>query len=288
MTQQIKIGVIGGTGLYQMQNLTVEQEIEVDTPFGKPSDNILIGNIDGHQVAFLSRHGRGHLYNPTEVPYRANIHALKSLGVQHIIAVSACGSLREDYAPGNIVIADQLVDFTKGKRDVTFFENGLVAHVGVADPFCNELREVLFDSVQSVGGNVHAEGKFITIEGPRFSTKAESELYRAWGMDIIGMTTSPEAFLAREAEICYAVMAMVTDYDVWHDHEVSAASVTKIFSQNVQTVQKAIVQALPHIASLSTSTPSHNALSGALTTSHDSISDERYETHQLFLDNLLS
>lgn len=287
MTQEIKIGVIGGTGLYQMQNLTVEQEIEVDTPFGQPSDNIIIGNIDGHQVAFLSRHGRGHRYNPSEVPYRANIYALKSLGVKHIIAVSACGSLREDYAPGNIVIAHQLVDFTKGYRHVTFFEDGVVAHVGVADPFCDELRQILFGSVQAVSGAVHLQGKFITVEGPRFSTKAESELFRAWGMDIIGMTTSPEAFLAREAGICYAVMAMVTDYDVWHDHEVSAASVTQIFSQNVHTVQQAIIHALPLVANLSETTPSHQSLQGSLTTAPDAIPDDIYETHQLFLDDLL-
>jgi 5'-methylthioadenosine phosphorylase len=221
------------------------------------------------------------------VPYRANIYALKSLGVKHIIAVSACGSLREDYAPGNIVIAHQLVDFTKGNRHVSFFGDGVVAHVGVADPFCNELRQILFESVQGVGGDVHPQGKFITVEGPRFSTKAESELFRTWGMDIIGMTTSPEAFLAREAEICYAVMAMVTDYDVWHEHEVSAASVTEIFTQNVHTVQQAIVDALPKVAVLSESTSSHKSLQGALTTSPDSIPNERFETHQLFLDDLL-
>jgi 5'-methylthioadenosine phosphorylase len=215
---EVKLAVIGGSGVYDMEALSDVEERHVVTPFGDPSDAIVIGTLSGKRIAFLPRHGRGHRLTPTEVPYRANIWALKSLGVERIISISACGSMKTDYAPRHIVIPDQLYDNTK-KRDYTFFGDGLVAHIGIADPFCPHLRQLLYEAVRRAGGTVHMGGTFITIEGPRFSTRGESSMYRAWGVDIIGMTAVPEAQLAREAEICYATMAHVTDFDVWHEEE---------------------------------------------------------------------
>ena len=222
MAENISFAIIGGSGLYNMHDLRDTREYVPNTPFGNTSAPIVIGSIEGHRVAFLARHGLGHHLTPTEVPYRANIYALKSLGIDRIISISACGSLREDYAPGHIVIPDQLFDYTRNRIN-TFFGEGLVGHVSVADPFCEDLSNQLAYAAEGTGAAVHRGGAFITIEGPRFSTRAESNVYRTWGMSVIGMTTSPEAFLAREAEICYAVMAHVTDYDVWR---VSEAPVT--------------------------------------------------------------
>ena len=241
MTEPFTLAVIGGSGLYDMPGLEDRQEFEVNTPFGKPSAPIIAGTLEGRRVAFLARHGIGHHINPSEVNYRANIYALKALGVERIVSVSACGSLREDYAPGDLVIPSGLFDFTKG-RARTFFEGGLVAHVGVADPFCPALSAQLYEAVQSTGATVHNGGNFITIEGPRFSTKAESNTFRAWGMDIIGMTTSPEAFLAREAEMCYAVMAHITDYDVWHVSEdpVTVEMVIAVLHKNTEIARQAL------------------------------------------------
>lgn len=235
------LAVIGGSGLYEMPGLKDTQELDVDTPFGKPSAPIVVGDLEGQRVAFLARHGIGHYLMPSEVPYRANIYALKSLGVERIVSISACGSLREDYAPGEVVIPDQVFDFTRG-RARTFFGEGLVAHVSVADPFCPDLSERIYQAVTAAGGKAHKGGAFITIEGPRFSTKAESHTYRAWGMSIIGMTTSPEVFLAREAEICYGVMAHVTDYDVWHVSEepVTVEMVIEILHRNTALAQEAV------------------------------------------------
>jgi len=232
MTEQLAAAVIGGSGLYSMNALTETSEHSVETPFGKPSSPIIIGTLDGKRVAFLARHGLGHFINPTEVNYRANIYALKMLGASRIISISACGSLREDYKPGDIVIPDQIYDNTR-ERPRTFFSAGMVAHVGVADPFCPDLSQRVFAAVKDSGAAVHMGGTLITIEGPRFSTKAESNVFRAWGMSIIGMTASPEAFLAREAEMCYCTMAHVTDYDVWH---VSAEPVT--VDMVIQTLNK--------------------------------------------------
>jgi 5'-methylthioadenosine phosphorylase len=224
-----------------MAGLTDMEEINVTTPFGDPSDAITLGTLQGRRLAFLPRHGRGHMLTPTEVPYRANIFALKTLGVRYIIGVSACGSLREDYAPGDVVIPDQLFDHTK-KREMTFFGRGLVAHIGVAHPFSPELSQALAAAVRSAGGTVHEGGTFITIEGPRFSTIGESNTYRQWGMSLIGMTTSPEAYLAAEAEIAYACMAHVTDYDVWHEDEgpVTVEMVIKTLLANTELAQTAI------------------------------------------------
>ena len=241
MTKAIAFAVIGGSGLYSMKGLTDTQELNIDTPFGKPSSPIVVGSLKGQQVAFLARHGIGHFISPTEVNYRANIYALKNLGVDRIISISACGSLREDYAPGHIVIPDQIFDFTRD-RSRSFFGEGLVAHIGVADPFCADLSAKLFGVVKQTGATTHQGGTLITVEGPRFSTKAESNTYRAWGMSIIGMTASPEAFLAREAEICYATMAHVTDYDVWHTSEapVTVEMVIQTLNKNTEAAQEAI------------------------------------------------
>ena len=215
---EVKLAVIGGSGVYDIEALTDIEEWQTSTPFGDPSDTITIGTLSGTRIAFLPRHGRGHRLTPTEVPYRANIWALKSLGVERIISLSACGSMKEEYEHRHIVIPDQIYDNTK-KRDYSFFGDGLVAHIGIAEPFCPHLRPMLREATEKAGGIVHMGGTFITIEGPRFSTRGESDIYRSWGIDIIGMTAVPEAQLAREAEICYATMAHVTDYDVWHEEE---------------------------------------------------------------------
>jgi 5'-methylthioadenosine phosphorylase len=241
MTEHVTLAIIGGSGLYAMPGLRDTQEVEIDTPFGKPSAPIVIGTLEGRRVAFLARHGIGHHLTPTEVPYRANIYALKSLGVQQIISISACGSLQEDIAPGHIVIPDQIYDHTH-RRIRSFFGEGLVAHISVADPFCQDLSGQLESAVRQAGGVVHRGGSFITIEGPRFSTKAESHTFRSWGMSIIGMTASPEAFLAREAELCYATMAHVTDYDVWHVSEapVTVEMVIQTLNKNTAIAQEAV------------------------------------------------
>ncbi|TEU00771.1 MAG: S-methyl-5'-thioadenosine phosphorylase [Dehalococcoidia bacterium] len=271
----IRIGVIGGSGLYQMEGLTNVEERRISTPFGDPSDVLIVGTLEGVRVAFVARHGRGHRIMPTEVNYRANIFALKSLGVEQVISVSACGSLREHLHPGEIVIPNQLFDFTK-KREYTFFGDGLVAHVGVADPLCPRLSALLADAVEEVNDTVHRGGRFITIEGPRFSTKGESFTYRAWGMDIIGMTTCPEAFLAREAEMCYAVMAHVTDYDVWHETEepVSVEAVIRILQQNTALAQQAIRLLVPRLTAAGRTCDCKDTLATAIITQRDVISEQ--------------
>ena len=256
MSNPITVGVIGGSGLYRMRGLGSVREVEVTTPFGPPSDAIITGEIDGVAVAFLPRHGRGHVHMPTEIPYRANIYALRSLGVQVIISVSACGSLREQMRPGDVVIPDQVFDFTK-LRGSSFFGEGQVAHISVADPYCPELSarvadaaaSALADGAEGSSGRVHRGGTFIAIEGPRFSTKAESRVFRAWGMDIIGMTVCPEVFLAREAGICYATMAHVTDFDVWHESE-EAVTVTMVIRQlnaNLELAQETLRRLIPQL-----------------------------------------
>lgn len=241
MTEIIKLAVIGGSGLYEIPGLQNAREQTVDTPFGRTSAPIVTGTLEGTPVAFLARHGVGHHITPTEVPYQANIFALKSLGVERIVSISACGSLKEEFAPGHIVIPDQLYDNTS-LRPRSFFGEGFVAHVSVADPFCGDLSSQVESAVRQAGGIVHKGGAFITIEGPRFSTRAESNTFRSWGMSIIGMTASPEAFLAREAEICYATMAHVTDYDVWHVSEkpVTVEMVIQTLNQNTSLAQGAI------------------------------------------------
>lgn len=283
-----RIGVIGGSGVYKMPDLKNVSHHDLDTPFGKPSAPIMVGTLHGVQTAFLARHGIGHHISPTEVNYRANIYALKSLGVREIISVSACGSLREDYAPGEIVIPDQLFDFTKNRKR-TFFEEGFVAHVSVANPFCPTLSHEMLESIEETGVNVHAGGTFITVEGPRFSTRGESNIFRSWGMSIIGMTTSPEAFLAREAEMCYTVMAHVTDYDVWHVSEETVS--VEMVMRNLNRLTEAIQQALSKFVITHNhehDCPCQHALADALITQPEVIPENTRQRLSLLVDRYLN
>jgi 5'-methylthioadenosine phosphorylase len=285
----IELAVIGGSGLYDMAGLTDIEQRQIDTPFGAPSDAITMGRLHGQRIAFLPRHGRGHVLTPSEVPYRANIYALKQLGVRYIISVSACGSLREDYAPGHIAIPDQLFDNTR-KRDASFFGEGLVAHVSVADPFSPELSHLLAQALRDVGATVHEGGAFITIEGPRFSTKAESNVYRGWGMSLIGMTTSPEAFLSAEAEIAYTVMAHVTDYDVWHENEkpVTVEQVIRVLQGNTAVAQKAISRLVARFDDWRADFAAHSNLRDTLITNPDHIPPAMRQKLALLVDGYLS
>ncbi len=288
MSEQSPIlGIIGGSGLYQMEGLENVETRTLSTPFGEPSAPVVLGTLEGRRVAFLARHGIGHHISPSEINYRANIYALKMLGVQRVVSVSACGSLREDYAPGHIVIPDQLFDFTKN-RVRSFFGEGMVAHISVAEPFCPDLSAHLLAAVEATGATVHQGGAFITIEGPRFSTKAESNIFRSWGMSIIGMTTSPEAFLAREAEMCYAVMAHVTDYDVWHVDEepVTVEMVIQTLKHNVAVAQEAIRRLVKRLPPARTCDCQH-ALANALITAPAAIPPETREKLRLLVDKYL-
>jgi len=251
--EQVKIGIIGGSGLYQMPELTDIVEQEVDTPFGKPSDAFIIGTLEGERVAFLPRHGRGHRITPSELPFRANIYAMKLLGVEYILSASAVGSLQEKYAPTDMVIPDQFFDRARA-RESTFFGKGIVAHITFAHPVCNELGDILEESCKTIGVTVHRGGTYICMEGPAFSTKAESNVYRSWGMDIIGMTNLQEAKLAREAEIAYATLALVTDYDCWHeDHDsVSVEMVIEYLNKNVRNAQLVMKEAVKRVAAKET------------------------------------
>ncbi len=241
----IRIGVIGGSGLYQMDGLTVLEERRIDTPFGAPSEPFVIGELEGHKVAFLPRHGKGHRLLPTELNYRANIFGFKLLGVKHLVSVSAVGSLKIEYAPKDIVVPDQFFDRTRHRVD-TFFGDGLVAHVSLAKPICPNLIDVFVDAAGAAGAKVFKGGSYVCMEGPQFSTLAESKTYRQWGMDIIGMTNLQEARLAREAEICYATLAMITDYDCWHEEEeaVSGEGVMEVIRQNVAMSQNVVREVL--------------------------------------------
>jgi 5'-methylthioadenosine phosphorylase len=236
----VRVGIIGGSGLYQMPELTGVEEVKVDTPFGPPSDSFIIGTLEGERVAFLPRHGRGHRLTPTEVPFRANIYAMKLLGVESILSASAVGSLQEKYAPLDMVIPDQFFDRTRARvRESTFFGEGIVAHVSFAHPVCGRLGDVLEASCKVADVKTHRGATYLCMEGPAFSTVAESNVYRSWGMDIIGMTNLQEAKLAREAEICYATLALVTDYDCWHPgHDaVSVETVVDYLNRNVRNAQ---------------------------------------------------
>ena len=287
MTEHVTLAIIGGSGLYEMPGLQDAREYNLDTPFGKTSAPIVVGMLEGEQVAFLARHGIGHHITPSEVPYRANIYALKSLGVDRIISISACGSLQEEFAPGHIVIPDQVYDNTH-KRARSFFGEGLVAHVSVAEPFCRDLSDQLESAVRQAGGVTQRGGSFITIEGPRFSTKAESKTYRSWGMSIIGMTAAPEVFLAREAEICYATMAHVTDYDVWHVSEapVTVEMVIQTLNKNTLLAQEA-VRILARNRKHERDCECGQALAAALITRKDIIPAETREKLELLISKYL-
>jgi 5'-methylthioadenosine phosphorylase len=269
------IGIIGGSGLYQMEGLEGIREVSVDTPFGKPSDNFILGTLEGQSVAFLARHGRGHRILPTELPFRANIYALKLLGVEWIISASAVGSLQEQYAPTDFVIPDQFFDRTRGRAS-TFFGEGLVGHITFAHPVCSDLGEILAQSCENAGVKTHRGGTYLCMEGPAFSTLAESRLYRSWGMDIIGMTNLQEAKLAREAEICYATMAMVTDYDCWHpDHDaVTVDLVIEYLNKNSANAQTVIREAVRRVAAFDKPCQYRSAIKNAILTHRDSIPPE--------------
>lgn len=286
---EIEIGVFGGSGLYNMEELTEIEEKTISTPFGDPSDVITVGTLHGKRVAFLPRHGRGHVLNPSEVPYRANVYAMKALGVKYLISVNACGSLQEPYAPGHIVVPDQLYDHTRHLRARSFFSDGLVSHISVADPFSAELNQAIVDAVSACGGTVHAGGAFITIEGPRFSTKAESRTFRKWGMDIIGMTTCPEAFLAAEAEIAYASMAHVTDYDCWHESEepVTVEMVIETLGKNAKLAKDSLSHMVKHSDSWAGEYPVHSALQFALITDRSKITPEIRAQYGILVEKYL-
>ena len=239
------VGVIGGSGLYQMGGLERVREVEVKTPFGKPSEKFIKGMVGETELVFLSRHGKGHRWLPTEINFRANVFALKKLGVERIISISAVGSLRQEIEPGHIVIPDQFIDRTT-QRPSTFFGKGIVAHVSLADPFCKDLSEILATAAVSEGGKVHSRGTYLCMEGPQFSTRAESHLYRSWGADVIGMTNLQEAKLAREAEICFGTLALATDYDCWNQAagDVEIENVLAVLRQNVALAQKTIRRAV--------------------------------------------
>ena len=270
--KRVTVGVIGGSGLYEIEGLTGARSIRVRTPFGAPSDAIRVGMLEGIRVAFLSRHGQGHLLNPSEINYRANIFALKSLGVSHVISVSAVGSMKESIHPGDVVVPDQFIDLTK-RRVSTFFERGLVAHVAFGEPICAELGRALRSAGEQVGATLHARGTYVCMEGPQFSTKAESRLYRQWGVDVIGMTNMPEAKLAREAELCYATVALATDYDCWHDTEeaVTVEAILATLHKNVALAKQLLKAAVPKLAP-DRACACHQALQTAIVTAPDGIS----------------
>lgn len=242
------VGIIGGSGLYKMEGLTGVREVKVPTPFGDPSDAFLLGSVAGVPLAFLPRHGTGHRILPSEINFRANIYAMKLLGVERIISVSAVGSMREGIAPGHLVIPDQFYDRTR-HRAGTFFGEGIAAHVGLADPVCADLAGALGDAGEATGSTIHRGGTYLCIEGPQFSTRAESRIYRQWGVDVIGMTNLPEARLAREAEICYATVALATDYDCWHagEEDVTVEGVVQTLRQNVERAKTLIREAVPRL-----------------------------------------
>ena len=290
MAEEFAFGIIGGSGLYSFSGLENVESIEVDTPFGKPSSPIVIGEVKGKKLAFLARHGIGHVLLPSEVNYRANIYAFKQLGISKIISVSAVGSLRADYAPGHIVVPDQIFDFTKDRKR-SFFGDGIVAHISTAQPFCPKLSAQLLQALHEQDVVVHDGGTYITIEGPRFSTRGESNTFRSWGMSLVGMTASPEVFLAREAEICYATMAHVTDYDCWHVSEepVSVEMVINTLSRNTATAQNALVRMVDLVSEDSNVAPCDcdEALKYAIMTNPAKINQETKSRLHLLVDKYL-
>jgi len=286
MKSKPELAVIGGSGLYSIPILKDVSVKNVTTPFGEPSSPVVLGTLAGRRVAFLARHGVNHSIPPHRVNYRANIYALKSLGVRFVAAVSACGSLREDYVPGNVVIPDQLFDFTHVRARSFFDEPGLVAHVSVAEPFCNAFGKQLFKACKTAKAKVHYGGSYITVEGPRFSTRSESNNFRSWGHSIIGMTTSPEAFLAREAELCYAVMAHVTDYDVWHEEPVNVEMVMKTMEKNLKLAQE-VIRHLAAKLDTNQDCDCDTALAGAMVTSAKHISKGQRKKLGILVDKYL-
>ena len=271
-----EIGIIGGSGLYDVEGVSDLQEVHVETPFGAPSDAYVVGTLSGRRVAFLPRHGRGHRISPTELNSRANVFGFKLLGVERLISVSAVGSMREAIHPLDIVVPDQLFDRTR-QRQNTFFGEGVVVHTGFADPFCADLSGTLADAAERAGARVHRGGTYVCIEGPQFSTRAESRIYRQWGVDVIGMTALPEARLAREAEICYGTIALATDYDVWHEEPVTVEMVVANLTKNVATARAILAGAVPAVGPR-TACACGSALENAIMTRRDLIPDRARQT----------
>jgi 5'-methylthioadenosine phosphorylase len=284
---QVKIGILGGSGLYKMEALKDIEEVQIETPFGSPSDALIVGTLEGTRVAFLARHGRNHHLLPSELPFRANIYAMKSLGVEYLISASAVGSLQAEMKPLDMVIPDQFIDRTFGRKG-TFFGEGIVAHVAFGDPVCLQLAKVLGDAVESLqleAVTLHRGGTYVCMEGPAFSTKAESNLHRSWGASVIGMTNLPEAKLAREAEIAYATLALVTDYDCWHpDHDsVTVEMVIGNLQRNAVNAQKVILETVRRLSENPPVSEAHSALKYAILTPKDQISAEAKARLELLL-----
>ncbi len=282
------LGVLGGSGVYDMEGLTDVREIRVDTPFGPPSDAIVRGTLGGTTLLFLPRHGRGHRMAPHEINARANVCALKMSGATHLVSISAVGSMREEIEPGHLVVVDQFIDLTK-KRAATFFDNGVVSHVSFADPVCPLMSEAVGDAAAAAGGRVHRGGTYVCIEGPQFSTRAESRLYRSWGVSVIGMTAMPEAKLAREAELPYATLALSTDYDCWHETEedVNVESVLAVLRKNVALARRAITELATRLPDPSKS-PATGALRGAVMTAKDRLPSDIHARLGWLLPDLAS
>ncbi len=274
----VEIGILGGSGLYELAGMDGAEEVRVETPFGEPSDAFLVGEIEGRRVAFLARHGRGHRLLPSEINFRANVWAFRRLGASRLLSASAVGSMREDVRPREVVVPDQLVDRTKCRAS-TFFGEGIAAHVSFADPFCPEVRRVLVEGARRRGAVVHEGGTYLCIEGPAFSTRAESLLYRSWGVDVIGMTNLQEAKLAREAEICYATLALVTDFDCWHEEEedVSIASVIESLHANANLAASALREAVRALPAERRGCACGDALAHAILTRREAIAPEAIE-----------
>ena len=284
---EVKIGVIGGSGLYGIEGMKDVQECDVKTPFGEPSDTIHVGTLEGVRIAFLPRHARGHKINPTNIRARANIWALKSLGVEKVISVSAVGSLKEEIKPGDLVIPDQIIDRTKGRID-TFFTSGIVVHVSMADPYCAELSKLMLEASHKMKITVHMGGTYIAMGGPQFSTRAESNLYRSWGAAVIGMTALPEAKLAREAEMCYAALCFATDYDCWRPNteDVTAEIILRTLRQNVEISKQILKQAVPYLSG-ERKCICNSALRYAIATAPDSIALSTKKQYDLLIDKYM-
>jgi len=288
LPNDIKIGIIGGSGVYNIEGIKDIKEYKINTPFGKPSDNIIVGELEGKKVAFLPRHGRGHFISPTEINARANIYALKLLGVEFLFSISACGSLKEEIKPRDFVIPDQIYDRTKF-RIPTFFRDGLVSHVSFAEPYCENLRKLIYECCKKLNLNTHFCGTYVCIEGPQFSTKAESKVYRQLGFDIIGMTAIPEAKLAREAEICYATIGIVTDYDVWKEgNEVTADEVLRNLNLNVENSKKLLKLVIKNLDITKRDCSCKDALKYAIFTQKEKINKKTYQKLKLLIGKYIS
>jgi 5'-methylthioadenosine phosphorylase len=285
MTTQPLLGIIGGSGLYRMDGLSDAQAVEIDTPFGRPSDEYVVGHIDGQRVAFLPRHGAGHRISPGELNFRANIHGFRQLGADAVVSISAVGSLKEQIAPGHVVVPDQFIDRTRG-RVSTFFGDGCVAHVGFADPFCAPLSALVAGCVREAGATVHEGGTYLCMEGPMFSTRAESNLYRSWGASVIGMTNLQEAKLAREAELCFATIALATDYDCWRTEteSVVVTDILKVLEANADLARRAVTLIAKKISATTRGCECGRALEHAVITAPDAIPAETRNRLAVLLD----